>query len=533
MCRSNTSVPSTAPLALSSLAEHVIKIALYSLVLLHAFNSYRRSATAFSSAVNALVGLLFLRMTHTEVNFLNKRIWRRLPPGYLGFPIIREINFLRTIASGGIHEALAAARAKYGSIFAQSFFGRANVAMGGQDDLRWLFGQDARNNTEIAWPPNIRLLLGPGAVANQSGKYHRALRRLMEPYFGVKFVENYLTSMDNTTIDQLESWAESSKDGKFLSSEVFKMYALRLFYASSFGYIDEAVCSQLHDDFITWLGGFMSMTGATRIPGSAVDEGMKARDRILATMDVLMDKFTEENPEDSERAQTTVIGRLIYGKDKDDNRMMTRDEAKDNMLNLIFAGHDTTFASISSLLYHLSENPDAMEALAEEVSELSEPLTSAALKNAPVLNACMHESWRMDPSVLGSFRKATKELQHKGYTFDAGTVFNYSILMATTDEALYGDHQKFNFRRFLPKSHPLYVPSVDAGIDPLQGRSSYPIFGGGAHVCLGKSFAQLELRVLTARLFRKYDVKVQNAEKIWFPVNGRSIEFRLTERKDL
>lgn len=54
-----------------------------------------------------------------------------------------------------------------------------------------------------------------------------------------------------------------------------------------------------------------------------------------------------------------MIGRLIYGKDKDDNRMMTRDEAKDNMLNLIFAGHDTTFASISSLLYHLSENPDA------------------------------------------------------------------------------------------------------------------------------------------------------------------------------
>ena len=115
----------------------------------------------------------------------------------------------------------------------------------------------------------------------------------------------------------------------------------------------------------------------------------------------MIDEFIVENPEESERAQTTIIGRLIYGKDKDDNRMMTRDEMKDNILNLIFAGHDTTYASISTLLYHLSQNPDAMEALSEEVSTLSEPLKSDELKNAPILNACIHESWRMDPPVLG------------------------------------------------------------------------------------------------------------------------------------
>eukprot|EP00957_Ditylum_brightwellii_P008847 670859-Ditylum_brightwellii.AAC.1 len=62
---------------------------------------------------------------------------------------------------------------------------------------------------------------------------------------------------------------------------------------------------------------------------------------------------------------------------------MTRDEVKDNILNLIFAGHDTTYASISTLMYHLSQNPHAMEALVKEVSSLEETLDADELKTLP------------------------------------------------------------------------------------------------------------------------------------------------------
>ncbi|KAL7537481.1 hypothetical protein ACHAXR_008502, partial [Thalassiosira sp. AJA248-18] len=373
-----------------------------------------------------------------------------------------------------------------------------------------------------------------------------------------------------------------SSSGKFLSSEVFKMYTLRLFYASSFGRVDEDVITALHNDFKIWLGAFVSFTRKL-IPGTAIYKGMKARDRILKTFNKLIDTFMKENGEESERAKTTVIGCLVYGKDKDNNQMMTRDEVKDNMLNIIFAGHDTTFASISSLLYHLSQNPDAMEALAEEdkdnnrmmtrdevkdnmltiifaghdttfasissllyhlsqnpdamealakeVSTMSEPLRSDELKNAPVLNACMHESWRMDPPAPGGFRKAAKEIQHKGYSFDVGTQFHYSILLATSDESLYKNHGKFNMRRFLPKDHYLYRAEDDSGIDPSQGRTDYPIFGGGSHVCLGKAFAQLELRVLAARMVKHYHLEVRNPRKVWLPINTWNIEFKLTKKK--
>lgn len=136
--------------------------------------------------------------------------------------------------------------------------------------------------------------------------------------------------------------------------------------------------------------------------------------------------------------------------------------------------------------------------------------------------------------LLESFRKvANKELEHKGYTFDVGQTFNYSILMATTDGSLYKNHEQFNMKRFLPKDHPLYQPREDSGIDPLQGRTNYPIFGGGTHVCLGKAFAQLELRVLAARMFKHYKVEVRNPQKVSFPVNGWACEFKLTKRKNM
>ncbi|KAL7543992.1 hypothetical protein ACHAXR_013437 [Thalassiosira sp. AJA248-18] len=520
---------SKAPVAWSALTEHIFKTILYTLFVIHAVLSAQCSHTTFSRVANSFVALLFLSMIKGEIDVFVKRIQRKLPPGYLGIPVYREIQFVANIARGGIQRTLEDARSKYGTFFSQSFLGQVNIALGGQEDLMWLFNNDRKALTEVSWPPNIVMLLGPGAVANQTGKYHRVLRRLLEPYFAPKFVSNYLTCMDKTTLDELDGWCSS---GEYHSSEVFKMYALQLFYVSSFGQADDDMIATLHDDFKLWIAGFMSVT-TKRIPGTAIDDAMKARDRILNTVDGLIDRFMVENPEESELAQTTIVGRLIYGKDKDGNSMMTRDEMKDNILNLIFAGHDTTYASISTLLYHLSQNPDAMEALADEVSTLSETLKPEELKKAPVLNACIHESWRMDPPVMGGFRKATKEIKHKGYSLDAGQLFNYSIILATTDEGLYKNHDKFDMRRFLPKDHLLYRPKVDAGIDPLQGRTNYPIFGGGTHVCLGKAFAQLELRVLAARLFKHYKVDVRNPKKLYFPVNGWNIEFKLTKRKNM
>ncbi len=137
----NVMTTKKAPIAWSSLTKHVIKISLYTAFVAHAFNLVKRSTAAFTCVANLVVCLLSLWMVKGEVDMAVKRIRRKLPPGYLGFPIYREIAFLAKLARGG-GLGMEDARRRYGTFFARSFLGREVVVCGGQDDLTWLFNND-------------------------------------------------------------------------------------------------------------------------------------------------------------------------------------------------------------------------------------------------------------------------------------------------------------------------------------------------------------------------------------------------------
>ncbi len=89
-------------------------------------------------------------------------------------------------------------------------------------------------------------LTGPGTLCHQTGKYHRVLHRLLEPSFGPKFVTSYLTIIDETTKEDLNTW---SATGDYMSSDESKTYALRLFYKSVFGHTAGEVLVNLQEDF--------------------------------------------------------------------------------------------------------------------------------------------------------------------------------------------------------------------------------------------------------------------------------------------
>jgi hypothetical protein len=65
------------------------------------------------------------------------------------------------------------------------------------------------------------------------------------------------------------------------SGALYKLFALRLFCAASFGKVDEQMLVSSNDDFKIWLGGFISPTGTVRVPGTPFDKAMAARDRML------------------------------------------------------------------------------------------------------------------------------------------------------------------------------------------------------------------------------------------------------------
>lgn len=511
--------------------EHIWKASVYLALCTYAFSCVPSSKSVLTW--RAVAGLLL------AVGFLNEviRLFQRRhsPPGRYGIPLLGEVPWLIFANKMNFGAFVTERKKRWGPIFQMAIpFSVTDVS--DQDDLQWLFQMERKGYIEATWPTHIAAILGPGAIANAFGDEHRRLRSFFQPWFSPAFVQNYLGVVDETVRSQLQEWSKSTSP---LSSDVFKLFALRLFFAASFGSVEETLLITFHDAFKIWLRGFLSITGAVRVPGTPFDRAMGARERILITIEEVIARFEQENPEGSDRAQNTVLGRCVYASG-DDGQRLNRPEMKDMLLNLIFAGHDTTTGALGSVLHHLANQPEARAALVEEINHLfskSESLDFDDLKIAPVLNAIIWEALRVDPPVLAGPRSAQQELVYKDFKFPKDTVIFYQIYLAASDPNVYKHRpHEFDFRRFLPKDHKLYDPAHWSDdndhniVDPAQGRTNYPIFGGGSRSCLGKHFALLELRVFLVRLFQKYELSVQNESKVWIPLCTWNMDFQLVKK---
>lgn len=123
----------------------------------------------------------------------------------------------------------------------------------------------------------------------------------------------------------------------------------------------------------------------------------------------------------------------------------------------IIAGSDTTAVSLSSILWHLAQSPDALERLRKELDESAVSSTNfATLQKLPYLQACIKEGlrlcsatglplWRVVPS-------GGAEIQ--GQFFPGGSEVGINTWVAHYDEHVWGsDAAKFRPERWLLDDH--------------------------------------------------------------------------------
>ena len=462
------------------------------------------------------------------------RQWSKLPPGTLGYPFVGEmLTFVKSPLIFYRRKAQI-----YGTPFLTHVILAPTVVMGGTDDeMRWLWNTERKGQTKISFPSHWQKLMGHGAMTNTTGKKHLVLRKIFEPAFSPIAMRSYVSIIDRTTQQALDQWAST---GSYQSSTVFKIYVLRLFFECVFGVIDEDVLKEISHDFHIWLESHSTLIPIA-LPGTLLAKGFAARKRVIGVLSKMIVEFKNANPPGSELAQKSVLGRLCYQTDDEGNHL-SDDDLSSNLLIIIFAGHDTTYCSIGSILHNLiCNNTDdgkrVLNALVEEINSFKsldrDTLDFDELKEAPILNAFLAESWRKDPPVAAGSKVALEDISYKNWIIPKGTQLHYSIHLGAYNEQRYPNPSEFHIERFLPKDHPLvkeakwHVDDVDLH-DTMK--PSYPIFGGGTHGCLGNHFAKLEARILLTRMLQKYHVGVRNSKKKNFPFNFWMNEFKLTPR---
>ena len=126
---------------------------------------------------------------------------------------------------------------------------------------------------------------------------------------------------------------------------------------------------------------------------------------------------------------------------------MDDDLVRDQLLTMLIAGHDTSTALLSWVLYLLGAYPEAMAQVRAEVDAVltsaTEPPTVDQINRLHYTDLVIKEALRMYPPIHVGNRRAVTDLKVQGYDVPAGTRVMYSIYLAHRDKNYWQDPEQF------------------------------------------------------------------------------------------
>ncbi|KAL8900661.1 MAG: hypothetical protein Q9192_000960 [Flavoplaca navasiana] len=195
----------------------------------------------------------------------------------------------------------------------------------------------------------------------------------------------------------------------------------------------------------------------------------------------------------------------------------TRDRKviRDQIVNILLAGRDTTAGTLSFLFKELSAHPIAYSKLRREIVEkvgAGQAPTYDDLKNMPYLQHCISETLRLYPSVPFNMRIALKDTTlprgggHDGLSrvgIKKDTIIGYAPRHLHLNPNMYPAASASSppVQDFCPERWETWTPR------PWQ----YIPFNGGPRICIGQQFALTEIGYTTVRIVQKFD----RLEKYW------------------
>jgi cytochrome P450 len=181
----------------------------------------------------------------------------------------------------------------------------------------------------------------------------------------------------------------------------------------------------------------------------------------------------------------------------------------------------------------LGSNPEAMALAKAEVDSVignqysvnSEPTTDnrspitdhpptiEQINQLTYLDMVIKEALRLYPPIHIGNRRAVEDMTLAGHDVPQDTRVMYSIYLSHRDERYWDEPEQFCPHRF-DKSE-----AQQGERPPL----TYIPFGGGPRNCIGAAFAQVESKVVLARILQRFDLTLLNGDKIK-PYMGATLE---------
>jgi cytochrome P450 len=326
-------------------------------------------------------------------------------------------------------------------------------------------------------------LLGDGLLTID-GEFHRRSRRIMLPAFHRDRLAAALATMQEEIERAVAPW----RPGDTLDVYAWaRTLALRVALRALFGIDHERRPAGLDparefERALSYYGReyWLQILRGPRTPWAALTDARRRLDQLILA-EIGRRRRTGERGED-------LLSLLLDAEDDDGSRL-SDGHVRDEVMTLLFAGHDTTTATVAFLLYELARRPDVADGIAAET--LDQPgfdeLMGGRLER---LEHALDETLRLYPPAWIGPRRAVRTFTFEGVAVPAGAPVNYSSFVSHRLPDVWDEPDAFRPERFANR--------------PALPKGAYVPFGGGSRQCIGMRFGQLEIKAIAARILREH-----------------------------
>jgi cytochrome P450 len=394
------------------------------------------------------------------------------PNSAAGLAALRELFGPRNLTG-----ALSAMRQRLGYVFRIALPGFSPVFLSGPQASHFAL-TEAR--TQLRWRNGtdpVTGLLGHGLLV-EDGEAHDSLRRKIMPAVHRRQVSGYIEKMWRRTDQVIGTWQPGETYDMLVE---MRRLALLIVMDTLF---DVDMTPQLERlfpailDMLKFISPGLWLVGAPR---------QQYRDSIAAINDYLYGLIRDRRVHPN--GGKDLLSELIADGMQD---ALIRDQ----MLTLFIAGHDTSTALLAWTLYLVGNHPRVENELLAETGILpgeTSP-TPEQVEDLVYFKQVIDETLRLYPPIHVGNRVSAEDLSVCGYDIPKGERVMVSIYATHHDETHWPEPEHFDPERFGQGRQP--VPY------------SYLPFGGGARNCLGANFAQVEAKVVLARIFQRYKLNL-------------------------
>uniref|UniRef100_A0A671V8C6 Cholesterol 24-hydroxylase n=1 Tax=Sparus aurata TaxID=8175 RepID=A0A671V8C6_SPAAU len=157
-------------------------------------------------------------------------------------------------------------------------------------------------------------------------------------------------------------------------------------------------------------------------------------------------------------------------------------------------GQETTANQLAFCIMELARHPDILEKVTKEVDDvigMKQEISYDDLGQLIYLSQVLKETLRIYPTAPGTSRELRQDIVVDGIHVPAGAIGIFSSYTCGRMDKFFKDPLKFDPDRFHPDA-------------PKPYYCYYP-FALGPRSCLGQNFAQMEAKVVMAKLLQRFD----------------------------